>query len=161
LSGILSQASPEGAALLDLLRRASAWAPALGPSGLLGWAIKTALADGKLDENEEQTLVALAAKNSVPRERVISMLQMARMGELRIPDPPDAPTAHAWLAAMAAVAMSDGAPQPQEVALMTAVAKKYGFCDADVTLLLKQTRNQRLSEVREAVRAAGGNGASA
>jgi predicted nucleic acid-binding Zn ribbon protein len=156
LTAIHTEASSEGAAILDSLRHRAQWTPGVAPTGLVGWAIKTALADGKLDLEEERTVMSLATKNCVPPESVRQMVAAAQMGHLNLPDPPDAPTAHRWLAAMADVAMADGSPQPQELTLMSSIAKKYGFSDGDVALLLRQSRTQRLNEIRAAYRAVAG-----
>jgi len=131
-------------------------------SGLLAWAIKTALADGVLDIQEKRSLATLAAKSRVPADRLAGMIDMAQRGMLQVPDPPDAPSARAWLTAIADVAVSDGVVQDQELALLTSAGRRFGFSDSDISLLLRQQRQQRLADAKAALRVArSGDGSGA
>jgi hypothetical protein len=118
----------------------------------LAWAIKTAVADGEVDIQEKRLLSSLATKSGVPADRLALMIGMAQRGMLQIPDPPDAPTARVWLTAIADVAVSDGVVQPQELALLNATGRRFGFSDSDISQLLRVQRQQRLAEAKTALR---------
>jgi hypothetical protein len=87
---------------------------------------------------------------------------MAQAGTLQVPDPPDRVTAHLWLSTIANAALVDGTLQPQEANLLMATARRFGFSDADVGLLLRQAKTQRYASARQELRTArqrDGNGA--
>jgi uncharacterized membrane protein YebE (DUF533 family) len=136
----------------------------MSPSGLLGWAIKSAIADGAMDLSERQFLDDLALKSGITLDRLQQLIDMAQAGTLQVPDPPDAQTAHVWLTTIANAAVADGGMKPREAELLTAAARRFGFSDADVNLLIRQVRTQAYANAREQLRIArrrGDNGVTA
>jgi len=173
LGSIVSPSSDDGRALLAQIQsQAQPSIPAepavasvrMSPAGLLGWAIKTAVADGTIDLSERRFLDELALKSGITLERLQQMIDMAQAGTLQIPDPPDQLTARLWLSTIANAAMVDGTLQPQEANLLTATARRFGFSDADVNILLRQAKAQRYASARQELRTArqrGNDGAGA
>jgi uncharacterized tellurite resistance protein B-like protein len=129
---------------------------------LLAWAIKTAVADGQVDLQEKRMLSTLAAKSGVTPDRLAELIVAGERGMLEIPEPPDLPAARAWLAGIADMAMCDGVVEPQELNVLRTAARKYGFNDSDVAVLLREKKAEHLAEARDALRVArtGGNGNS-
>jgi DnaJ-domain-containing protein 1 len=124
----------------------------ISPLGLLAWCVKITAADGQVDPDERQLLTSLADKCNIDRSRVDQMIEMALSNRLDIPDPPDHRTAHIWLSAMAAAAMADGAVNPPEAQLLGAAAKRFGFCDEDVNVMLRQQYAQRFAAAKSELR---------
>jgi hypothetical protein len=163
LGSIVSPASDEGRSLLAQIQsQASGAIPAdpavasarMSPAGLLGWAIKTAVAGGDIDLSERRFLDDLALKSGITADRLQQLIDMAQAGTLQVPDPPDRLTAHLWLTTIANAAMVDGTLHPQEANLLTATARRFGFSDADVGLLLRQAKAQRYASARQELRTA-------
>jgi hypothetical protein len=163
LSSIVSAASDEGRMLLAQMQSQAppsipsdpaAVSVRMSPAGLLGWAIKTVSADGTIDLNERRFLDDLALKSGITLDRLQQLIDMAQAGTLQIPDPPDRLTAHLWLTTIANAAMVDGTLQPQEANLLTVTARRFGFSDADVNLLLRQAKAQRFASARQELRTA-------
>jgi predicted nucleic acid-binding Zn ribbon protein/uncharacterized tellurite resistance protein B-like protein len=128
------------------------WAAQMPTKALLAWLIKIALADGAVDIHAEELLESLATKSGVSVSELNGMIDMANAGTLQTPDPPNPQTARAWLAAMAAIAMTDGAVHPKEMELLTAAAQKFGYTQEDVALLLRQQRAVHLENARQDLR---------
>jgi hypothetical protein len=128
------------------------WAAQMPTKGLLAWLIKIAVADGQIDIHAEELLESLATKSGVSKDELNGMIDMASAGTLQTPDPPNPATARAWLAAMAAITMSDGAAHPKELELLTAAARKFGYTQQDVALLLRQQRAVHLENARQDLR---------
>jgi predicted nucleic acid-binding Zn ribbon protein len=136
----------------DPYSRQPAWATQMPTKALLAWLIKIAVADGNVDIQAEELLESLAAKSGVSVSELNSMIDMANAGTLQTPDPPNPATARAWLSAMAAIAMIDGAAHPREMDLLNAAAKKFGYTQEDVNLLLRQQRAAHLAGARQDLR---------
>ncbi|MDP9173804.1 MAG: TIM44-like domain-containing protein [Planctomycetota bacterium] len=151
----ISQPAPvNGKAAIAIAAMPVAYALNVAPSGLISWVVKTAAADGTIEIAEREYLEALAARNGVPPARLHRMIDMALAGALDVPDPPDQPTARAWLSAICEAAVADGTLQTQEVDLITQTARRFGFTTADLTLMLRQAKAQRFAAARDHLRAA-------
>jgi uncharacterized tellurite resistance protein B-like protein/endogenous inhibitor of DNA gyrase (YacG/DUF329 family) len=158
LVAITSAASDEGRQWTS--RFASPAAVAVGPlnnmsrKGVLAWTVKMVAADGTVDVAERELLRSLAERCHVESLRLDQMIEMALVGQLTVPDPPDRETALVWLTTMAATAMAQGRLRPQEAKILSRAAQRFGFTDADVNQLLRQQYAVQLATAKSELRTA-------
>jgi hypothetical protein len=162
LSRIESAATQAGYELMNSMNYQWGHAPVTGrpsiaaapPSGLLAWAIRTALADGVIDIRKEQLLEALGGRCGMSVERVRELVAMASQGGLELPDPPDRAAAGQYLTAMAAMTVADGSINEHELAFLSAAGRRFGYGAAEISNLLRVERANRLAESRDQLRLA-------
>jgi DnaJ-domain-containing protein 1 len=121
---------------------------------MLAWMVKTALADGQLDDRERALLESVAARHRVPPDRLEGMLAAARSGTLDVPAPVDAGDAREHLRAIARVALADGKLAPAENALLRNAGRRLGLSDYDIGQLLRGARRELYADARQHLRAA-------
>jgi hypothetical protein len=162
LSRIESAATTAGSDLMNRVDYQWGHAPTAGrpsfaaapPSGLLAWAIRTAMADGVIDMQKEQLLEALGARCGLSVERVRQLVTMASQGGLELPDPPNREAAQQYLSAMAAMTVADGTVNEHELAFLSAAGRRFGFGSAEISNLLRAERINRLADARDQLRTA-------
>jgi hypothetical protein len=124
------------------------------PSGLLAWAVRTAMADGVIDLNEEELLERLGARCGLSAARVRELVAMAQQGGLELSDPPDRDSARQYLSAMAAMTVADGVVNDRELAFLSAAGRRFGFGSAEISGIVRAERANRLADARDQLRMA-------
>jgi hypothetical protein len=162
LSRIESAATQGGYDLMNRVGYQWGHAPVAGrpsyaaapPSGLLAWAIRTAMADGVIDMQKEQMLEAIGARCGLSVEAVKQLVAMASHGALELPDPPNRAAAQQYLTAMAAMVVADGSINEHEMAFLSAAGRRFGFGAAEIGYLLRVERANRINDARDQLKMA-------
>jgi hypothetical protein len=152
LTDWLSLADPAAQALLGN-RAAEARLPV--PShmtGLLAWAVKMSIADGRIDPRERTLLEQFAAHGSVSAEELNHLIEAGVRGDLTIPEPANPEEARDWLTAIARMALTDGTLDKREMQLLNLLGGKANLGAYDVELLVKRVHTEQYAAARSNVR---------
>ena len=122
----------------------------VGAASLMAWMIRTALADGVVDEREMDLLRATAAKRNIPEERLLTMIEAVKDGTMEIPQPRSKKEVLDWMSQNARVCMQDGRISPQEKQVLELIGKPLGMMRYDIEMILKKERLRMYQEAREA-----------
>jgi uncharacterized membrane protein len=112
-------------------------------AGLLAWAVKVSLADGRLHPGERIVLEHFASHGSAATGELDRMIAAGVRGDLQTPEPANPAEARDWLAAVTQIALSDGTLDGREVQLLRTLATSAGLSDYDLGLLIKRVQAQQ------------------
>jgi uncharacterized tellurite resistance protein B-like protein len=128
------------------------------PSGgteLAAWMVYVMLADGEIDENEEELLHSFGTSHGVSQAQIQQLIAAMKAGELQVGLPADGGEARRWLETMAEMALADGFIAKEEQDAMLALGEHLSLAKYDVMQIIAQTRKrlyqqskQRMREVR-------------
>jgi uncharacterized tellurite resistance protein B-like protein len=123
-------------------------------AGLLAWMIKMSLADGQVNQAEQQRLAHAAMRRNSPPQQLGTLLNTARNGTMDIAEPQNPAQVRQWLSVLAGQALADGQISPQEQTLLARLASRHGLSDYDLRLLLNDARQQAYQRARSHLRTA-------
>jgi predicted nucleic acid-binding Zn ribbon protein len=124
----------------------------LRDAGLLAWAVKTAAADGTIDDREKQLLANFASQREIGPDQLNWMMTAAMNGSLETPAPANPEELRMWLTAMAKVAQADGVLSRPEIDLLETLGRRGGLSDYDLKLLLRQAQGEQYQAAQAALR---------
>jgi hypothetical protein len=149
----LSLADPAAQALLDEHRAIGGTTPVpLHMTGLLAWAVKMSIADGRIDPSERKLLEQFAAHGSIAPEELDRLIQAGVRGDIVIPEPAGPDEAREWLIAITRMALSDGTLDRREMQLLNLLGGKANMGAYDVGLLVKRVQAEQYAAARANVR---------
>lgn len=123
-----------------------------GTQGLMAWAINLMLSDGAIDPQERKLLDDIARRRGLTAHHTQTLIDSAAAGHLEAPQPTNQDEAKEWLGEMAAMALADGKISHDEKRLLREMADRTGLSNADLKLLMTQTKTRLYRESREALR---------
>ncbi|HEX8524873.1 MAG TPA: TIM44-like domain-containing protein [Tepidisphaeraceae bacterium] len=124
-------------------------------SGLIAWMVHVASCDRQIDPRERQMILKAGERRKVDRATVIAMLDAAGNGGFEPPQPANREEARQWLQEMAGMALADGKISPEESYLLRETAKRVGYVEADIKMMLARKRQEVLEQARARLRNGG------
>ena len=138
-----SSTTDTAAADHDLLQQSAA--------SVMAWAITTALADQRIDPQEEASIDAMGRHLGLHPSQISGMIREAQRGELVAPEPQTKEQAAAWLRSLAVIVWSDGLASQEERQVLHRMGQKFGYARYDVNKFLQQARDAAIQEAQAAI----------
>lgn len=127
-------------------------------AGLLGLGVDTETlmasmvalmnADAKIDESEMKMLAHYARAKHYPTERMMSLVQAAKAGELKVAHPESPEECKDLVRTLTHMALADGHLSDQETALLEKVGLRGGLARYDVTHIVRDERQKIFEQAR-------------
>jgi hypothetical protein len=124
----------------------------LGNVALLGWSINTALANGRIADEERQMLLDFARRGGVRESQLEAIIDGTLRSELSWPQPTDQRQSRRWLAAMVDVSLADGTLGPSEHLLLQRVGAGFQMDRQQVKQVVRERKRELFRDAREALR---------
>ena len=105
---------------------------------IISCAIGVMLADGKIDEKEQQILVKMGEENGIDNSRLNMLINTVQTEGLEIPVPKNSAESHEFLRCMVAMCVADGHVSSSERQLIKQLVAKMNYSDMDINLMIKQ-----------------------
>jgi tellurite resistance protein len=105
---------------------------------IISCAIGVMLADGKIDENEQQVLMKMGEENGIDNSRLNMLINTVQTEGLDIPAPKNQAEAHEFLRSMVAMCVADGHVSSSERQLIKQLVAQMNYTDMDINLMIKQ-----------------------
>ena len=105
---------------------------------IISCAIGVMLADGKIDEKEQQILIKMGEENGIDNSRLNMLINTVQTEGLEIPVPKDPAESREFLRSMVAMCVADGHVSSSERQLIKQLVAKMNYSDMDINLMIKQ-----------------------
>lgn len=126
--------------------------PLAGGTELAAWMVYVMLADGEIDDKEEQLLRTFAAARGVGQPQLQQIIAAMKAGQLEVHLPTSSAQAREWLGVMAEMALADGFIAKQEQDAMLALGEHLDLTPYDVNHIIATTRKRLYQEGKARVR---------
>ncbi len=115
---------------------------------IISCAIAVMLADGKIDDNEQQVLLKMGEENGIDNDRLNILINSVQADGLQIPAPKTPAEAREFLRSMVAMCVADGHVSSSERQLIKQLVAQMDYTEVDINLMIKQEMNRLHKQVK-------------